>query len=236
MAVLMFVAPVLPGQTEANRQFGKELVSTRQKEHVASRKRLGWTSEQVWHQVNPDGSVIIIPRLGMDDPEKTLKALAASTDPFDVYFKKKVLEQNGLDFNKPLSGPRPEKIFDLRSPPAGRVTHLASAFPILPGKTQKTREVAKTLSGPKRQEYQAASQAAGLVTEEWWINQTPKGDFVIAYWEAPNPVDAILHSVKHPTEVDRWLFQAMKETTGIDFSDLKNVPTKWPETIIDWKA
>ena len=72
---------------------------------------MGVTVERVWHQTTPQGDLAIVYEEA-DDLAQGLSRLAASQEPFDVWFKQQVLEMHGVDFNQPLPGPLPELLFD----------------------------------------------------------------------------------------------------------------------------
>ncbi|MDF3042410.1 MAG: hypothetical protein K0Q71_5116 [Thermomicrobiales bacterium] len=60
------------------------------------------------------------------------------------------------------------------------------ALPILPRKTEAARAFLHEMDGPRKQELAACSQGAGLAREVWAIQQTPQGDFFVAYMAGDN--------------------------------------------------
>ena len=233
MPELMFAVPVLPGMEEENRRFTRQLVGERKAEHQASRKRLGWTMEQVWHQKSPD-QTFSITRHRLDDPEKTMADLAASKDPFDVFFKERILEIHGMDLNQPLPG-LPKKVLQAgtSSTNPDPSTMAVGMFPFLKGKTDKALALAKEIDGPRRKEYEAAALDAGLTSEEWWIQKTPEMDIGLNYWEGKNPKKAIEHQIKKPTPIDQYILDEFKDISGLD---LQTIELVWPVNILDWRA
>lgn len=108
---LGFVAPVLPGQDDAGRAFAREAFVTRQAELTESRRALAQNIEVVTLTVTPMGSLICAYLEG-DDPVEGNRAFAASTRPYDVWFKDRLkqLFPPDIDFNQPL--PPIAQIFD----------------------------------------------------------------------------------------------------------------------------
>ena len=111
MASLASAFPVLPGKWEALRRFTQEMGGPRRSEYEASRRRLGITIERSYLQQTPQGDLVIV-YTEADHPEDLLERIAASQDPFDVWFKQQLQEIHGVDFNQPPPGPPPELIFD----------------------------------------------------------------------------------------------------------------------------
>jgi len=60
---------------------------------------MGVSVERVWHQTTPQGDLAIVYEEA-DDLAQGLPRLAASQEPFDVWFKQQVLEIHGVDFNQ----------------------------------------------------------------------------------------------------------------------------------------
>lgn len=111
MASLASAFPVLPGKEEALRRFVQEMAGPRHSEYQASRRRHGMTIERSYLQHTPQGDLVIV-YTEADHPEQLLARIAASQDPFDVWFKQQLQEIHGVDFNQPPPGPPPELLFD----------------------------------------------------------------------------------------------------------------------------
>jgi hypothetical protein len=108
---LGFVAPLLPGKEDAGRAFAREAFVTRRADISESRKALGQNVEVVTLSVTPMGSFICAYLEGTD-PVDGNRRFAASTRPYDVWFKDqlKTLFPPEIDFNQPL--PPIEPLFD----------------------------------------------------------------------------------------------------------------------------
>lgn len=109
MAVSASVFPVLPGKTEAYKQFGQEL--TRHSGYADSRRRLGIHAERSFLQSTPQGDLAII-YFEADDVARVFQGVATSQEPFDRWFREQVLDIHGVDVTQPPPGPPPHVIFD----------------------------------------------------------------------------------------------------------------------------
>jgi hypothetical protein len=113
MESFAFVFPVLPEKAEQARAFGKEVSGPRSSEMDASRRPLGVTREAVWVAQTPMGEFGIV-LIEAENVAEANKGFAASTEPFDVWFKETVLDFSGVDFNVPLPG-MSEVLYDNRA-------------------------------------------------------------------------------------------------------------------------
>jgi hypothetical protein len=103
MAHYAFCAPILPGKMAAWRKCIAEIKGPRHAEFLASRKKAGLTQERVWLQHTPAGDFAVVV-WEADDPAKVFQAFMASKDPFDQWFREKVLtDVHGFS----MSGPPP---------------------------------------------------------------------------------------------------------------------------------
>jgi hypothetical protein len=105
-----FAAPLQPGQAEAARQFAREAYTTRQAEMTESRAAKGLVREAVFLNQTPAGEVVVVYLEGAD-PVDANRQFAASTTPFDRWFKDrcKAIFPPFIDFDQPV--PPNEEIF-----------------------------------------------------------------------------------------------------------------------------
>lgn len=116
MPDVAFVAPILPGKTEAWRAAMAELSGPRQAEYHESRERLGIRREARWLQRTGEGDFAII-YLEADDLGAAFRGLGFSEEPFDQWFRATMQDVHGFD----LRGQRsPEQHVDYRRADAGR--------------------------------------------------------------------------------------------------------------------
>jgi hypothetical protein len=113
MQAIGFIAPLLPGKTEADRA---AMISCwrgeRQDAYQSARRRLGITREAVFIQTTPNGDVAVV-YWEADDVEAALKGMATSDDPFDRWFRDHVREVHGINVEDGF--PPPEQIMDFRA-------------------------------------------------------------------------------------------------------------------------
>jgi hypothetical protein len=91
-------------------------------------------------------------------------------------------------------------------------------LPILPGKTEAARAFLRELGGPRQQDLAVCGESVGLVKEMWALQQTPQGDFFVAYMAGEDLARAFQKFAASRTEFDQWLQQQVQETTGADLN------------------
>lgn len=113
MQTIGFIAPLLPGKTEADRA---AMISCwrgeRREAYERARRNLGITREAVYIQTTPMGDVAIV-YWEADDVEAALKGMAISDDPFDQWFRDHVREVHGINVEDGF--PPPEQVMDFRA-------------------------------------------------------------------------------------------------------------------------
>jgi hypothetical protein len=110
MAALAFVASILPGKQEVWRRFYQALEGSRCHQYEEFHKRLRITKELVWLTETPQGDMAIV-YLEADYPERMIPDLAASTLPFDCWFKEQLHELYDLDVHKQQAKQLNELVF-----------------------------------------------------------------------------------------------------------------------------
>ena len=111
---------------------------------------------------------------------------------------------------------------------------LASAFPILPGKTEQWKHFSQEMAGPRFHEYQASRKRLGMTREVAYLQQTPHGDLAIVYCEA-HDISQVFHGFATSQEpFDVWFRQQVKEIHDLDLT--QPLPGPLPEAIVDWRA
>ncbi len=97
------------------------MTGPRKEEWIKSRQRAGLTVEQVYLQKTPQGDMVIV-RLEGDNPAGIVDHFMKSQDPFDMWFKEKILiECHGMDPSAPMMQEN-EQIINYVSQPAGEKT------------------------------------------------------------------------------------------------------------------
>jgi hypothetical protein len=111
---------------------------------------------------------------------------------------------------------------------------LASAFPILPGKTEQWKHFCQEMVGPRRSEYESSRQRLGVSREVAYLQHTPQGDLVVVYIEAQDIPRVFEGFGRSQEPFDVWFREQVKDIHGVDFS--QPLPGPLPEAIIDWGA
>ena len=101
------VVPVLPGKSEATREFYREVEGARRDEFRESEERFGITREIAWLAHTDAGDSVVV-YIESEDFEKALGQFSQSQDGFDLWFKEHVLDISGLDLNNPPEMALPE--------------------------------------------------------------------------------------------------------------------------------
>ncbi len=94
-----FAAPILPGKTDAWKRFVKSMARDHLEAYDKSRRRAGIKKEVAWLQHSPQGDNVVV-YIEAKDLAKALEHFGKSQEPFDVWFRKMVLEIHGIDLSK----------------------------------------------------------------------------------------------------------------------------------------
>ena len=101
--------PLLPGKTEAGKEFAKACMGPRRAEFAEALKKEGITKESWFLQKTPQGDMVIV-HFEAEDVEEAFETEAASKDPFMVWFKQQVKSVTGVDLEQPSDQSPPEEI------------------------------------------------------------------------------------------------------------------------------
>ena len=108
-----WTVPILPGKTQALKSYSKEMTGPRKEAMKASRKRLGLTTERVWLQQTPMGDFAVV-YWEAKDIGKVFEGAMTSKDPFDQWFREKIImEVHGMKPGTPMP-PMNESIVDYK--------------------------------------------------------------------------------------------------------------------------
>jgi hypothetical protein len=114
----------------------------------------------------------------------------------------------------------------------------AFVAPIQPNKTEEFRQFVADLKGPKRTEYAASREKAGLDRETIFLQDTAKGPMVLVIQEAENQSQALASLRGMQDTFHNWYFQKLKDLYGTDvvgsdvpmnelLLDYRRAPTVW---------
>ena len=111
MAVFNGAFPVLAGKTDTAKAFAKEVAGGRRRDYTESQARGGITRETWSLQSTPDGDFVLV-WFEAPDVDKAFATLGESNEPFDVWFRERVLEISGVDLAAPPEEAPPEVLVD----------------------------------------------------------------------------------------------------------------------------
>jgi len=101
---IAMMLPVLSGKTNEARAFMRELEGSRRAEYAGADRQIGVAQETWFLQSTPNGDVLI---LYMEGPDlaRTFSLFVESRAEIWVWFKQRLLDVTGQDWNSPPSGP-----------------------------------------------------------------------------------------------------------------------------------
>ena len=86
--------------------------------------------------------------------------------------------------------------------------------------------------GAKEADFEDLMKRSGITRQCVSLQQTPMGDFVVVFFEGPNP-GAVMASLGSSTnEFEKWFAQNIKELHGIDAS--QPPPGPMSELVLDY--
>src|SRR6185503_12633263 len=92
----MFLAPLGPDGADRVRAIAAEVMGPRHADYVAARARIGVHREAVFLESTPIGDAAVL-FWRADDPQASLRALAASDDPFDQWLRDQAASAHPID-------------------------------------------------------------------------------------------------------------------------------------------
>ena len=108
---------------------------------------------------------------------------------------------------------------------------IAFAVPILPGKTETSRDGTRSLEGERKAAYESSRERHGISREAVWLQQTPAGDMVVVYLEADDLQAAMAGMGSSQEQFDQWFRDHVREAHGIDLA--QGFPP--PEQLMDYQ-
>lgn len=108
MECISWFAPILPGKLDEWKALMAEIQGPRQEEYRRSRERMGVTREVLSLMQTPQGDFIAVFHEA-DNVAKAFQSVATSDDPFDEWFRAKIMEVHGISAEM-LQGPLPANV------------------------------------------------------------------------------------------------------------------------------
>ncbi|MBN1313952.1 MAG: hypothetical protein JXA42_00725 [Anaerolineales bacterium] len=115
MSGIVLTFPILAGKVEAWRRFCQEISGSRQQMYITSRRRLGITHERLALVETTFGSTAVT-TLEALDVGKVLSQIISSNQPFDRWYRERVLELHGINlagyekFVQPVPPPQDQEL------------------------------------------------------------------------------------------------------------------------------
>ncbi len=105
----VIVAPILPGMRESWREMIREVTGPRYEEWADHHRRMGVTREVIWEQ-RFDGMDVAIVSIDGVDPDEILDKMSNSENPFDIWFRDRIIKVTGYLEDQPSELPAPELV------------------------------------------------------------------------------------------------------------------------------
>ena len=113
MQSVAFTRPLLPGQTDADRDaLASCWTGPRRERFGDARRRAGVAREAVWIQPGPEQDLAVV-YVEADDVAAAFTMLATSAEPFDRWFREHVRRVHGVDLAAGFTPPELVLDFDV---------------------------------------------------------------------------------------------------------------------------
>lgn len=98
------------------------------------------------------------------------------------------------------------------------MTSYGFAVPVLPGMSDRCRQVSAEMLGPRRAEYEASRARLGIASEQLWLQETPQGTLAVVYLEADDLERCFAGISSSADPFDVWWRAQILAIHGIDLS------------------
>ncbi len=85
---------------------------------------------------------------------------------------------------------------------------------VLPGKLDAWLRYQREMAGPRKEEVAAHLSRLGITKERVWLQRTPRGDFIVAYFEADDIQGVFSKAAESQHPFDLWFLQYLTECFG----------------------
>lgn len=108
---------------------------------------------------------------------------------------------------------------------------IATAIPLLPGKSEAWRRWVQELQSSRHAEYVAALRRWGICAARFWISDAGSSEVVISYFETQDgdTLTEALATSQHPFDV--WYRQKLREFHGLDAVQIRR---RRLDPVFDW--
>ena len=102
MGMHLIALPLLPGKTEAFKEFAAALEGDKKPEYEAALKRFGGLKERAYFDTAVGGNTVVYIIKGKPTiVNDVLKGIGASSEPFDRWFTEQMRNLHGVDLTTP---------------------------------------------------------------------------------------------------------------------------------------
>ncbi len=122
------VISLLPGRGESARDFMRQLAAGRRAEQERSERRVGIGGAR-WFLAHWGGDETLVGLIASHDLHRSLRLLAVSMDPHDLWFKRQFAEISGLDLNEAPDLDVAEELAGWRDEPPREAEDVARGVP-----------------------------------------------------------------------------------------------------------
>jgi hypothetical protein len=124
------VISLLPGRGESARDFMRQLAAERRAEQERSERRVGIRDAR-WFFAHAPAGEMLVGLLVSPDLRRSLRLLAVSMDPHDLWFKRQFAEISGVDLNEAPNLDVAEQLVGWREGPPGQAQDAVRGVPAL---------------------------------------------------------------------------------------------------------
>src|SRR5581483_3502686 len=110
---------------------------------------------------------------------------------------------------------------------------IALTVPVLPGKAEQLRALARTMLGARRAEFEVAQRSGKIAREHWYLEETPEGARLIIYIEADDIAFVFRNFAESTSAFDVWEKGQLQAITGLDFNQPDSGPL--PELVMRYE-
>ena len=96
------------------------------------------------------------------------------------------------------------------------MSYVVRAFPVIEGREETLREMARLMSGERAEETQRFYATFGVRHESWHLQRTPHGDWVIAVTDLDEPDTRGAEYAASNERFASWLKGQVKSVSGVD--------------------
>lgn len=237
-----FILPVLPHKIGNVRDFWDDASEKFRGDTEDRLRGVGIKRILAFLQVMPvEGDFMILFMQSADSLDKTLKEMFATDIEYSKYLKDQFIDFSGVDMSREENVPKLELLTDwtdtcqyfeeknmLMKP-------WCYAVPIKQGKTDDAMNFFNELKWSRLGEIEAVLREQNVLRRLAFLQRSPQGDFIVQHILTSQSLDELLVNVTScDAKICNFVKEGLKNFSGIDFSDQRNVPKvellfKWDE-------